>query len=475
MSEQRPAKAIRFPVVLAIAAAATGVIPVFLTGALTVQIRRQLHFSADGLGLVVAIFFFFAIPGSLVAGQLADRSGPSLLMRLGSLGSALCLGGVALLAHSFLVLALLLGIAGFTDGLIQPAVNSFLAGRVRHERQGLAFGVKQSGIPLSTLLGGLAVPVLALTVGWRWAFVAAAGLALLTVIVLPSKARLAQSRLPGEAALPGEPAGLATSGDRGSPGDGGLSRAPDSSVDLRLTVSSEAEGLQAPLAPVVAPAVAPGTWRDRPVRGQGEPRARAPRVYLPPLLVLAAAVGIGAGAANSLGAFLVSGAVAAHLAEGTAGLLSAFGSVCGLTSRVVVGARADSRSGGHLRVVAVMLLLGAGGYGLLATEIGPLMLVGAALAFAAGWGWNGLFNFAVVRTHPEAPGKATAITQSGIFAGAVLIPPTFGLVVAHVSYGAAWLMAAVLVVVASGVVLLGREWLIRSADGSPGRATISRP
>lgn len=41
----------------------------------------------------------------------------------------------------------------------------------------MAFAIKQAAIPGATLLGGLAVPTVALTVGWRWAFVIGACLA----------------------------------------------------------------------------------------------------------------------------------------------------------------------------------------------------------------------------------------------------------------------------------------------------------
>jgi 4-diphosphocytidyl-2-C-methyl-D-erythritol kinase len=47
---------------------------------------------------------------------------------------------------------------------------SLLARRVEVARRATAFAVKQSAIPAAMLLGGLAVPALALTVGWRWAF-----------------------------------------------------------------------------------------------------------------------------------------------------------------------------------------------------------------------------------------------------------------------------------------------------------------
>lgn len=53
------------------------------------------------------------------------------------------------------------------------------------QRRGLAFGIKQSAIPGATALAGIAVATVALTVGWRWAFVSAALIAAVTALVVP--------------------------------------------------------------------------------------------------------------------------------------------------------------------------------------------------------------------------------------------------------------------------------------------------
>jgi cyanate permease len=68
---------------------------------------------------------------------------------------------------------------------------------VPKHRQGLSFGVKQSAIPIATLLAGAAIPTVALTVGWRWAFVVIAGLGLLALPLAPRGPR--PSKRPKEA------------------------------------------------------------------------------------------------------------------------------------------------------------------------------------------------------------------------------------------------------------------------------------
>jgi cyanate permease len=154
----------------------------------------------------------------------------------------------------------------------------------------------------------------------------------------------------------------------------------------------------------------------------------------------------------------VASAVDAGIAEGAAGLLAALGSALSLLVRVVLGIRADRRRDYGFASVAVLLVAGAGGFGLLATEAAAPFAVGALLAFALGWGWPGLFNLAVVDRHREAPGAATGISQTGIYVGAAGGPAAFGAIAAAAGYAAAWGAAAGLAVSGAAVIALaGRQ------------------
>ena len=145
--------------------------------------------------------------------------------------------------------------------------------------------------------------------------------------------------------------------------------------------------------------------------------ARAGDVKTGPLVLLAIGIGLGSTAATPLGAFIVESAVAAGIEPGRAGLLLALGSAVGITVRMLFGYLADGIGGGRLRLVAGMLGAGTIGFVLLATRMDSLLVVGTVLAFGAGWGWPGLFNFAIVKTNPGAPAAATGITQTGASAG----------------------------------------------------------
>ena len=170
---------------------AAGVLPTFLVGALAVQIRGDLDFAESGLGLLSAVFFLVASVSSVGLGRVSERVGAVLALRVGAFSTAAILLAVAVLGRSYVVLLGLLTVAGVANALIQPAANLYLARAIPTSRLGFAFGVKQSAIPAGILLGGLAVPAIGLTVGWRWAFVAAAVFAVAAALALPAAQPLA--------------------------------------------------------------------------------------------------------------------------------------------------------------------------------------------------------------------------------------------------------------------------------------------
>ena len=385
-------------VLRAISATTAGVLPVFLTGGLSVQIRAELEFSVAALGVAATLFFAASAIASAPLGRVVERAGSRTSMRAAALVSAVSLLGIAA-AESWRELVAFLILGGVANATSNPAANMLLAGVIRRNRQGFAFGIKQAAIPTATLLSGLAAPLLALTVGWRAAFAGAAALALAIAVVAPREAWGAE---PEEDHRPGS---------------------------------------------------------DRAGRGT--------------LLVLALGLGLGSSAAVPLGSFLVESGVAAGLDPGAAGALLAAASAASIAVRFCAGWVADRRVRGHLRRVAILLAAGALGFALLALAQSPLLLVpGALLAFAAGWGWPGLFNFAVVNENRSQPAAATGLTQTGAYIGSALGPLLFGLVVEQLSYTAAWLGSATVALGAAVAMLVARRLVLRSRDeldGLPGR------
>jgi predicted MFS family arabinose efflux permease len=180
MRQTRDAQVANGPTTLlfAVSAASLAILPVFLVGAMAVYIRADLQFSEAQLGGVVAMYFGAAALTSLRAGRFVERVGWGRGLIFGSMATATALLGLGLLASNWLLVGTWLLLAGAALAVTQPAANLALARAVLDRRQGVAFGVKQSAIPIGTFLAGLAVPIFGGTLGWRAAFITAAGIAL---------------------------------------------------------------------------------------------------------------------------------------------------------------------------------------------------------------------------------------------------------------------------------------------------------
>ncbi len=384
---------------LAAAAMTTlGALPVFLLSAQAVLVREELHFSEPQLGLAVSVFFAAAALASMFAGALVERLGRRRgTIIAGGLAAADTLL-VAVVADSYGILLALLVLGGLANAMLQMTANIALARSVNPGRQGLAFGVKQSAVPVAILLGGVAVPTVGVVVGWRWTFVAAAVAALVVMV-----------------------------------------------AGLRIPRSSGARA-------------APGATLDRPPRGA--------------LLVSFLAMTLASAAVNSLGAFLPAWAFRVGIDPGTAGLLLAAASALSVLTRVTTGILADRRRGRNFPVVSTYIALGSVGMVLISFADVRTLVIGALVAFAIGWGWPGLFLFAVVRIGRDSPAAATGAVQAGAFAGGAAGPLLFGLLVAAAGYPVAWRTSAVVLVGAALLLMVARRMFVSDLSRRPPRRPL---
>jgi MFS family permease len=357
-------------------------VPVFLVGGLAVQIGADLDFRPAGLGLAVSAYFGATALASVPAGALVERYGSTAIARCGIALSASSLLAVAVLARSLWSLVLILALGAGANAMGQLASNTSLSRHVPVRRQGLSFGVKQAAIPVSTLLAGAAVPLVALTLGWRWAFVFAAVAAVAALWLVPVEAD-----------------------------------------------------------------------------GAGRSAARSAERATSALVVIGLAAMLAAGAANALGTFLVDSAVARGIEPGPAGLALTLGSLVCVLARVGGGWQADRLPSRQVGVIAALLASGAAGLALLAVPGTLPLIVGVILGFGLGWSWPGLMNFAVVRLHPQAPAAATSITQTGVYAGGCLGPLALGALAEAGGYPVMWTTAAVAMLSAAGLMVVGSSML----------------
>lgn len=157
-----------------------------LVSALAVQIQRDLRIGEAEIGMTVSVFFVVGAATSTAAGRMAERIGPVASLRLAAATGGLILVVAGATARSWAVLVAFVAAAGLANSLAQPAANLYVARGVASRRQGLALGIQKAGIPTASLLAGLAVPTVGLTIGWNWAFALGGLLALAVSLGVPA-------------------------------------------------------------------------------------------------------------------------------------------------------------------------------------------------------------------------------------------------------------------------------------------------
>lgn len=194
-------------IAVASTSSAVSVAPVFLVAGLAPFVKEDFPFGPSDLGVAVTSFFLASALTAVPSGRLTEKIGARRAMLGAATVSGIAAMGIAGTARSMPTLVLWLVLAGISNGVAQPAGNLALARGVPPRRLGIAFGAKLSAIPSATLAAGFAVPLLGLTVGWRWAFVGMTGVVVLLAIAMPKdpyrSPRVASQRLrEGDVAWP---------------------------------------------------------------------------------------------------------------------------------------------------------------------------------------------------------------------------------------------------------------------------------
>ena len=386
---------------LLVTAAANLVVP--LVSALAVQIRDDLAIGEARIGMTVSVFFVVGAATSALAGRLVERIGPASSLRLAAAVGGAMLVAAGATARSWPVLVAFVAAAGLANSLAQPAANLYVARGVSNRRQGLALGIQKSGIPTGSLLAGLAVPTVGLTIGWSWAFVLGGLLAVAVSLGVPSVG-VAPAAGNGRGAA-GSPAGI----NRRDPG---MAR-PRPDVPVRL------------------------------------------------LAAVACSTCLAAMGSMGLGSFFVLSSVETGIDEGAAGLLLMVGSLVGIAARLAMGATADRSPINPWQILTAMFAVAGLAFVGFAAGSKAMLFVAMPFAFATSFSWPGLFHLAMVRSNPSAPGAATGITLTGSFTGAVTGPLVFGVLVETAGYGWAWGFISATSVAAAAVMAVVSRLLAR--------------
>ncbi len=159
---------------------------------------KSLSVSPALVGLYVAITYAGAMFASLTSGTTVSRLGP---IRVSQMGLLFCATGLCLCAIPFLP-AIALGalFIGLGYGPITPASSQILARTTPPAQMALVFSIKQTGVPVGSMMAGAIVPSLMLGIDWQWTLVIVAGACVLSaVLAQPLRASmddLRQTKLP---------------------------------------------------------------------------------------------------------------------------------------------------------------------------------------------------------------------------------------------------------------------------------------
>ncbi len=153
-------------IVVATLAMVVSALAEFALGVLGPFIVEDLGLSRTSFGALTSTFFLVASALSIHAGRRVDQVAIST-----SLNVLFGCGIVALVllavAPTYWLLIVAMVIAGLSAAGSNPIGNKVIAVHVTGRIQGLAMGIKQSGIQIATMTAGIVLPPLALRYGWR--------------------------------------------------------------------------------------------------------------------------------------------------------------------------------------------------------------------------------------------------------------------------------------------------------------------
>ncbi|GAB7126465.1 MFS transporter [Silvimonas sp. JCM 19000] len=145
-------------------------------------IEQDLHLNAQQFGVILGSFFFGYAVFNFIGGLAVDRYGPKVVMGLAVIFWSLFCGltAVATGFYSMLILRVLFGMA---EGPICSSANKMINGWFPRRQAATAMGILSAGSPLGGAVAGPIVGMLAVSLGWRQAFVVICAIGLVWAVV----------------------------------------------------------------------------------------------------------------------------------------------------------------------------------------------------------------------------------------------------------------------------------------------------
>ena len=158
-------------------------------------VAQDMHVSPALVGLYVSMTYAGAMVASLMGGAAVNRLGA---IRVSQWGLGLCAIGLLLCAVPwFPAMGLGAVLIGLGYGPITPASSHLLTRTTPKHQMSLVFSLKQTGVPLGSLLAGAVVPSMLLALSWHSSLAAVAAVCVACALLAqPLRAGLDQDRQP---------------------------------------------------------------------------------------------------------------------------------------------------------------------------------------------------------------------------------------------------------------------------------------
>ncbi len=354
---------------------------VFAVGPLAPLLLADFKVSRAEIGLTTTAMYVSSSVMALVGGRAADRVGERRMLAL----SGLIVGLAALLATRSGSFWAFLGanfVIGIGSGIQNPAGSAAVMRWFKRDLRGLAMGLRQTGVPLGSLVAAIAWPIAAVHFGWRASYLVAGLFMLSTVSLVVALYYDPPSR--GASGLPGRRPYMELVRDRRLLRLGVIFltqlTAQQAAATYLVLFLTESFGAPVPLAAAVLGAVN--------------------------FVAMAARIGWGA-----------------------------------LSDRVFQGRRTPV-----LWIIVALSVLGTLHAALLPAHVIPLLVSLALLLGLSIFAWTGIIGALVVETAgTSSSGSAVALVMAISAPGSLLGPPLFGFIADHQGYRGAWLVMAAIV------------------------------
>ena len=139
------------------------------------MVEKDLMINAEQFGMIFGSFFFGYALFNFIGGLATDKFGPTIVLGTAvGMWSLFC--GLTAMATGFWSMMILRVLFGMAEGPISASANKAINGWFPKKQAATAMGLLSSGSPLGGAVAGPIVGYLALSFGWRPAFVVIAAI-----------------------------------------------------------------------------------------------------------------------------------------------------------------------------------------------------------------------------------------------------------------------------------------------------------